>query len=102
MVGDYFKKAEKNLPHDKVQEANARAEAKALQYHLKEMREKLGIRQGDMIGFSQESISQIENRKDIKISTLIEYLSSLDVGLEIIAHPNKKEYKKDSYTLLKI
>lgn len=101
-VGDYFKKVEAKLPPEKVTEAYKKAETRALQYQLAQMRKDLGIRQEDIEGFSQESISRIENRTDIKLSTLIDYLSNLNVGLEIIAYPHKKGRKKDSYTLLKI
>jgi hypothetical protein len=40
-------------------------------------------------------ISKLDNRKDIRISTLIDYLDNLGMGLEITAYPKnsaKKEF----------
>ena len=50
-----------------------------------------------VILFVQESfiISKLDNRKDIRISTLIDYINNLGIGLEITAYPRnsaKKEF----------
>jgi transcriptional regulator with XRE-family HTH domain len=52
---------------------------------LKALRGKYGIKQEDVANFSQTAISKLERRKDLKISTLIDYLESLGFGLEITA-----------------
>jgi len=36
----------------------------------------------------------LENRKDIRISTLIDYLDSFDMELEITAHPRNSTEKE--------
>jgi hypothetical protein len=64
------------------------------------MREKYGIKQGDISNFTQTAVSKLENRKDIRISTLIDYLESLGMGLEIAALPRDKKAKRE--ILLKI
>lgn len=47
----------------------------------------MGIRQEDIKGFTQSSISKLESRKDIKVSALIEYLDNIGMGVEIKAYP---------------
>ncbi|MFP4383999.1 MAG: XRE family transcriptional regulator [Spirochaetia bacterium] len=54
---------------------------------LAELREKYHIRQTDIKGFSQPSISRIEGRNDIKLSTLIKYLTQMDLEMEIEVRP---------------
>ena len=39
-----------------------------------------------MENFTQLSVSKIEKIKDIKVSTLIDYLDSLGMGLEIMTY----------------
>ena len=60
-------------------------EQESLNIKLKALRGKYGIKQEDVANFSQTAISKLERRKDIKISTLIDYLESLGFGLEITA-----------------
>jgi len=38
-------------------------------------------------GFSQPAISRIEGRTDIKLSTLIKYLTQMDLDMEIKVRP---------------
>jgi len=75
-------------------------EQESLNIKLKELRGKYGIKQEELARFSQTAVSKLERRKDIKISTLIDYLESLGMGLEITALPNGKNTKKE--ILLKI
>ena len=75
-------------------------EQDSLNIKLKALRGKYGIKQEDLANFSQTAVSKLERRKDIKISTLIDYLESLGMGLEIAALPNGKNTKKE--ILLKI
>jgi len=60
-------------------------EQDSLNIKLKALRGKYGIKQEDVSQFSQTAVSKLERRKDIKISTLIDYLESLGFGLEITA-----------------
>ena len=66
------------------------------------VREKLGIKQDEFDNFSQTSISRLEKRKDIRISTLIEYLDNLGMGLEIKTFPKKNVKKIKEEVLLRI
>ena len=76
-------------------------EQDSLNIKLKALRGKYGIKQEELDRFSQTAVSKLERRKDIKISTLIDYLESLGMGLEIAALPNGgKKTKKE--ILLKI
>ena len=70
------------------------AEQESLNIRLGMLREKYGVKQSDVANFTQTAVSKLENRKNIRISTLVDYLDSLGMGLEIIAYPknsNKKE-----------
>jgi len=75
-------------------------EQDSLNIKLKELRGKYGIKQSDVSSFSQTAISKLERRKDLKISTLIDYLESLGFGLEITAMPKGKNHIKE--VLLKV
>ena len=70
-------------------------EQESLNIKLKALRGKYGIKQEGVAHFSQTSISKLEHRKDIKISTLIEYLESLGFGLEITAVPKTDHATKE-------
>lgn len=73
-----------------------------LAIRLSQLREEQNIKQSEMENFSQTAISKIEKRKDMKISTLIEYLDSLGMGLEIVAYPKIPVAEQHSKVLLKI
>ena len=75
-------------------------EQESLNIKLKALRGKYGIKQEELERFSQTVVSKLERRKDIKISTLIDYLEILGMGLEISALPNGRSTKKE--VLLKI
>ena len=69
---------------------------------LEQLREEQNVKQSEMTNFTQSSVSKIEKRKDIKISTLIDYLDSLGMGLEIIAYPKLAVSKNQEKVLLKV
>ena len=50
---------------------------------LRELREKRGLSQSDVAGFTQSNVSRLESRDDMKLSTLIEYLQSIGMAVEI-------------------
>lgn len=52
---------------------------------LKELRKLVGLKQHHIKGFKQASVSKIESRRDIKISTLIDYVHELGLELEVRA-----------------
>ena len=47
----------------------------------------MGIRQEEIKTFARSGISKLESWKDMKVSTLIEYLNSVGMGVEIKAYP---------------
>ncbi len=97
---NFFEDMEKLLPKETIEEIKLEAQKKIFKLKLSEMRKKFGIRQNDLKGFSQVSISRIESREDIRISTLIDYIHACGLGLEIKAVPLKKS-KKEEFVLLK-
>jgi len=91
------------LSEKRIKKAHAEAEKAILQIRLSEIREKRGMKQEDIKTFSQSSVSKLESRKDMKISTLIEYLDNLGLGIEIKAYPkNKKKKEENEFLLLKV
>jgi hypothetical protein len=74
--------------------ARKRAEQESLTIRLGMLREKYGMTQSEITNFTQTAVSKLEKRKDIRISTLIDYLDSLGLGLEIAACP-KNSTKKE-------
>lgn len=91
------------MPPKSVERAKKEAEKEIFKIRLSELRKKMGIRQEDIKSFTQSGISKLESRKDMKVSTLIEYLNSIGMGVEIKVYP-KNNIKKttDIVTLLKI
>lgn len=88
-----IEKLEKSLPPESVTRAKHKAEQMLFQINLADLRKQVGLRQEDITNFSQSGLSKLESRKDMKISTLIDYLDSLGMDLEIKA---KVRQKKDS------
>jgi len=78
------------------------AEQEILAIRLGQLREKLGVKQNEFEYFSQTSISRLEKRKDIRISTLIEYLGNLGMGLEIKTFPKTNAEKINEEILLRV
>ena len=77
-----------------LEKARKMAQKEILNIRLAILREKYGIKQNEVSNYTQTAVSKLENRKDIRISTLIDYLDSLDMGLEITAYP-KNSTKKE-------
>ena len=74
--------------------AKKMAEQESLNIRLGMLREKYGVKQSEIMNFTQTAVSKLENRKDIRISTLIDYLDSLGMGLEITAYPRNSADKE--------
>lgn len=99
---DFVDELEAMLPKERAERAKNEARKEIFKIKLAELREKAGIRQQDITKFSQSSISKLESRKDIKISTLLDYLESINMGIEIKVFPKKKRKKaSDEIILLK-
>jgi hypothetical protein len=74
--------------------ARKMAEKGSLNIRLGMLREKYGVKQSEITNFTQTAVSKLENRKDLRISTLIDYLDSLGMGLEITAYPRNSNEKE--------
>lgn len=98
---DFVDELASTLPKERIKNAQKNAESEILQIRLSELREKRGLKQEEIKSFSQSSVSKLESRKDMKISTLIEYLDNLGLGIEIKAYPKNSKKNKDDIILLK-
>jgi len=85
---------DKKMNPEVLAKAKRMAEQESLNIRLGLLREKYGVKQSEIANFTQTAVSKLENRKNIRISTLIDYLDSLNMGLEITAYP-KKSTKKE-------
>jgi len=97
-----IKMMESKMKPESVIRSRAIAEQEILTIKLSQLREKLGVKQDEFANFSQTSISRLEKRKDIRISTLIEYLNNLGMGLEIKTFPKKNSKKINEEILLRV
>ena len=99
---DAIKMMESKMTPESVARSRMMAEQEILTIRLGQLREKLGVKQTEFDNFSQTSISRFEKRKDIRISTLIEYLNNLGMGLEIKAYPKTNGKKIKEEILLRV
>ena len=90
------------MSQESVERSRKKAEQEIFTIKLGQIREKRGLKQDEVRNFSQTSVSRLERRKDIKISTLVDYLSSLDMGLEIRTYPKNKKVKMKEEILLRV
>lgn len=72
--------------NDFIAKYSLKEELKMLPVRLFNLRKELKINQNEMNSFNQASVSKIEQREDIKLSTLIDYLDDLGYGLEVRAY----------------
>lgn len=102
VVKNAVKAMEKMMSTDQVRRARLAADREILALQLARLRERQGVRQSDMKSFTQTAISRLERRKDMKLSTLIEYLEGIGMGLEIRVYRKgeKRDGKKE--TLLRV
>jgi hypothetical protein len=98
---DFIDELEALLPPARVQRANKEAEKEIFRIRLSDLRKKMGVKQEDINAFTQSGISKLEARKDMKISTLVEYLDNIGMGLEIKAYPKRKKKNFNEVVLLK-
>lgn len=90
------------LPKESVERAKSEAEKEIFNIRLSNLRKEMGIKQEEIESFSQSSISKIEKRKDMKISTLINYLDSIGLKMEIkVYRKNQPKSKVKEILLLK-
>ncbi|MGX8682032.1 MAG: XRE family transcriptional regulator [Spirochaetales bacterium] len=82
-----IKMMENNMSEDSVRRARMKAELESLSIRMSELREERDVKQSEMKNFRQSSVSKIESRKDMKISTILDYFDSLGMGVEISVFP---------------
>lgn len=90
---DFISELESTLSPERVKRARKKAAKTIFEIELKQLREELGITQKSNKVLSQSNISKIENRNDMKVSTLITYVESLGAGIEIYIIPEGKSKK---------
>ena len=83
------------------EEIKRESEALKTEYNsLQEIRKELELSQQDVansMGVKQVSISKLENRDDIKISTLREYLEAMGAKVKIIIEIKDKEFQLKAF-----
>jgi hypothetical protein len=90
------------LPPERIERAKINADKEIFKIRLSELRKNMGYKQEQIKSFSQSSISRLETRKDMKVSTLIGYLEDIGMGMEIKVYPKKRHNKSKEFTLLKV
>jgi hypothetical protein len=84
-------------------EINADVKKELLLIKLSELRRIMHVTQQEMEGFSQPSIASLEKRKDMKLSTLVNYLSQIGMGMEIkVFSKQRKSTVPKEMVLLKV
>ena len=99
---DFFEEAKKSMSKDSIRRAEEDANKIMLNLRLAELRKDAGRSQSEITGFRQPSVSKIEKRKDLKISTLVSYCLSLDLGVEINTVQVNQKGKSIKKNLLRI
>lgn len=70
------------------------AQKESLNIRLAMLREKYEVKQGKSENFTQTPVLNIDLGKDMRISTLIDYLDSLGMGVEITACPKNSSKRE--------
>lgn len=100
VVKNAMKAMESVMSDESIAHSNEIYERELLMLNLAELREKYNVKQRDIKGFTQPAISRIEGRTDIKLSTLIKYLTQMDLDMEIKVRPRKPKKGVPSEVLL--
>ena len=93
---------ESMMSPESIERSRKKAEQEIFAIKLGMLRERCGLKQNEIKNFSQTSISRLERRKDIKISTLVDYLNGMGMGLEIRTYPKNKKMKMKEEVLLRV
>ena len=102
IVNNAVKAMEAAMTPEQIHRAHALAEREILAIRLAELRERLGLKRTDIAAFSQTAVSKLERRKDMKISTLIDYLECLGMGLELRVYPKNGQGSQNTEMLLRV
>jgi len=98
---DAFEMMERYIDKEEVKKAKLKAERENFSIKLARIRESQELTQSEIANFTQSSVSRLEKRKDIKLSTLIDYIDSIGMGLEIKIYPKLANSKVKEEVLLR-
>ena len=102
IVRNAVKAMESKMSGERIRRARLAADREILSLQLAKLRERQGVKQADMRAFTQTAISKLERRKDMKLSTLIEYLDGIGMGLEISVYRKGSKRGGKKETLLRV
>jgi hypothetical protein len=102
IVKNAVKAMESAMTKEQIRRARSVAEREILSVRLAELRQRRGVKQSDIPVFSQTAISKLERRKDMKLSTLIDYVEGIGMGLEIRVYSKDANTAGRMETLLKV
>ena len=102
MVKNAIKAMEAMMSGEQVRRARLAAEREILNMRLAELRERQGVKQSDIKAFSQTAVSKLEKRRDMKLSTLIEYVQGIGMGIEIRVYRKGAKRSGKAQTLLRM
>ena len=89
VVKNAMKAMESVMSKESIARSDEIYERELLMLKLAELRAQYKVKQTDIKGFSQPAISRIEGRTDIKLSTLIKYLTQMELKMEIKVRPRR-------------
>lgn len=93
---------ENQMSPEQVRRARLQAEKDIFAIRLADLRQRMQVKQCDVPAFTQTAVSKLEKRKDMKLSTLIEYLEGIGMGLEIKVYPKQGNKNGQEETLLRV
>ncbi|WP_061249315.1 hypothetical protein [Leptospira alstonii] len=67
---DFFSEANKLMSPESIKKANKKADNILLKLKLSDLRKGVGLKQTEIPGFAQTSISRIESRADLSITSI--------------------------------
>jgi len=102
IVKNAVKAMENMMSADGIRRARLVADREILAIQLAKLRERQGVKQSDIKAFTQTAVSKLERRKDMKLSTLIEYLHGIGMGLEISVYRKGAKRAGKKETLLRV
>ena len=102
IVKNAVKAMESVMTKEQIRRARSVAEREILSIRLAELRQRRGVKQSAIPVFSQTAISKLERRKDMKLSTLIDYVEGIGMGLEIRVYSKDAKGAGKAETLLKV
>lgn len=97
---DAIKSMESAMSRNSIERSRRKARKAILQIRLAELRKLQKLTQSQVKGFSQVDVSKLENRDDMKLSTLIKYVRGLGADIEIKASLKDKD-EEEEITLVK-